>query len=490
MNFKPVVASLFALGLVSSPAVLAKNHTKHHKHRGVTTTRPLLGDYKTQFDTMAHNNASSPVSSSNWTNRIHISGEVNVDARYASRGPIGIVPVFLMSDDSHEVNVNNANLYVDAHINRCVLAHIGIAYVDDGVNLFDTGLNTLAWFTPVTKSVRSDKGSVFAGGTLSVDEAYITIRDFALTPVYFRVGKMYTPFGSYKDPYPLAYSLSQLISQTRATSAEAGFVSSYGLYGVVWAMDGKYSSLNWSDEEFDPEQDGNGWDKWNHGESNGKEGIVQEHIPYTRINNWGIKLGYRGTFHSICYHVNGSYMKDIRDVNYFSDIQDLFEFTFVDSSAQMDHTNGFGMRQAGGVSLHGDFSFGPVSLEGNYVAALRNMIHETNGEGTNTRAWAGDITGTYFFNLWGFDSNLDLSYQRSGQAGGVMPEWRFQGDVNVIILPHTTVTVMYQHNRDYDKHEDSFCHFINEFSGGASGQVCGGTDRSSNTAAIRLGVVF
>jgi hypothetical protein len=154
---------------------------------------------------------------------------MNVDARYGNRGPLGIVPIFSTCEDSHEINVNNANVFVDAAINHCVNAHIGFAYVADSVNLFDTGLHTVADFSPITESVRSDKGSVFAGGEVSVDEAYITIRDFANTPLYFRAGKMYLPFGVYHNPYPITYSLPQLLSQTRATAVELGFVCNWGL---------------------------------------------------------------------------------------------------------------------------------------------------------------------------------------------------------------------------------------------------------------------
>ena len=495
MKLKPVVASLVVAGLISSPAlVTAKNLHQHHKHRGTTNTRPLHGKFAAQEALVSQNNAKSSVSNFDWTNRIHLSGSVNVDARYATRGPLGIVPQFKMSDDAHGLNVNNANLFVDADINKYVQAHVGFAYVADGVNLFDTGLHTNRGFVPFTESIRSDKGSVFAGGEVSVDEAYISIRDFAETPMFFRAGKMYLPFGTYSNPYPVSYSLAQLLSQTRATAAEVGFVTPYGFYGTAYILEGSQSSKNHADEVFGRYSDGEDY----------HTSEYSDYIPYTSVNNYGAKVGYRGCFHNIDVHANVGYIKDIRDTSYLSDIQELFGRSYVaptSSGGEGEITTsfgpqGFGMQSAGGVATHADATYGSVNFSVDYVTAVRNLIRNTieNERHTDTRIWAADLTGSYGLGVWGYNTVLALSYQFSRQSGGIMPKWRYQGDYSVELFHNTSLTFEYRHDQAYDKNtDDNFSNFINYTASGQTSVdnvISGGTGHASNQATLRLGVAF
>lgn len=502
-----IVGIVFTAALATSPLTLwAHSLVQHHSHRGLITTRPLL-----QQPLVTQNNAMSPVSSFDWRTRIHFSGYLNVDAKYGTRGLLGIVPQFSMSDDAHDLNVNNANLFFDARINPCVNTHVGFAYVADGVNLFDTGLHTLAGFRPVTKSLRADKASVFAGGELSVDEAYISIQDFAQTPAYLRVGKMYVPFGSYRNPYPISYSLTQLLSQTRATTAEVGFVSSYGIYGSAYILDGGQSSANFADEKFDEvkdfddelwEENGGGYLSSHH---------IDVHIPYSRINNYGLKAGWHGCWHNANIQLATSYIKDIRDVSYLMDIQDLLALSFA-RKHNLVGPNGFAMVSAGGVSAHGDVGFRNLELAVNFVSAIRNIIRKQphhlanlllnnnvqNNEHqsyTSTRLWAADISGVYHGQYLGYNTSMEMSYQFSGQANGVLPKWRYQGDISVDLSRNTTLTLEYRHDRDYQRtFDDGFCGFVNATCSGGSeesdGQVCGGTGKSANQATLRLAAQF
>lgn len=493
MKLRPVVASLVVAGLISSPVIAtAKNLHKHHKS-GTTKSRPVKGKYAAYTGLVVQNNAKSPVSSFDWTDRFHLSGYVNVDARYASRGPLGIVPQFTMSDDAHELNVNNANVFVDVDVSKCVTAHVGFAYVADSVNLFDLGLHTLSGFTPLTESVRSDKGSVFAGGEVSMDEAYITISNFACSPLFFRAGKMYIPFGTYSNPYPITYSLPQLLSQTRGTAAEVGFVSSCGLYGTAYVLDGSQSSQSYSEEGFLHNKKLEGYGT----HTNERFG---DHIPYTRINNYGVKVGYQGSFRCIDFHANAAYIKDIRDVSYLADIQDLMAFSFtsvgkVDDATPVSGPKGFGMRSSGGVSAHVDATYGPMDFNFDYVGALNNVVrhYENQTSQSDTRVWAADVAGTYHTSVCGYNTAVSLSYQFSRQTAGIMPKWRYQGDVSVEIFHNTNLTFEYRHDRDYEKgSDDNFCNYINYLETGEDydNVVCGGTGHTSNQATLRLGVVF
>lgn len=518
MKLKSVVASLIMAGLVSSPAFAATKDKVGHRHRkaGVTNTRHNHVRNAAHEALVYQNNAKSPVSSFDWTNRIHLSGYINVDGRYGTRGPIGIVPVFHTCDESHELNVNNANIFVDAFINHCVTAHVGFAYVADSVNLFDTGLHTADGFKPLTESIRSDKGSVFAGGEVSVDETYITFRDFASSPLYFRAGKMYTPFGVYHNPYPITYSLPQLLSQTRATAAELGFVSNCGLYGNIYLLDGGTSASAFAKTHFqgiDFSHDDRYLGVSEQMENDHNKG---HYYPFTCLNNYGATLGYVGCFEhnttctkqvSINYHLNAGYVKDIRDVAFLTDLNALLQFQYL--GAYTDGENwwrsdihgpkGYGMKSTGGASIHGDATMCNLHLSFDYVTALRNMIRDPHSKHeyvTGTRIWAADLTGVYNNNCYGYNTAWSCSYQWSRQGGGVLPKWRLQGDVTAEIFRNTSLTFEYTHNCDYDYNScDGFCDYINySATGGEKGRdsypVCAGTGHNYNQASLRLGVVF
>lgn len=582
MNFKPVVASLIALGL-SMPVWAAdeatnnqdkhhekhqahhdkhhgKHHAKHHeKHHATRHEHETQGaaavvmqpvnQYERQEHFMVVNNAQSPVSTFDWANRFHFSGEVNVDFRYANPGPLGIVPhpLFRSNSSAYGLNVNNVNLYVDVDVNRCVAAHVGIAYVADGVNLYDLGLNTSLDAEDFADAIRSDKHAVWSSGRLGLDEAYITIRDFAESSFYFRAGKMYVSFGYNPDPYPLSYSYTQLLTQTRATAAELGFASCGGFYGSLFVLDGAISSHSDdflfaaraareaqeariaalaiaeheaaeaaaaaaanqnADDEFDEE--GVGRNKVNRCED-GDEGCGNAPrpapvVPTLRevenrglfggdhLNNWGAKVGYSGCCCGWEFALNASYLQDIRDTDYLSSWLEITRAAlFV---AGDDEFGILGLRKTGAVDVHADTTYAGFGLSADYVQATHDLYANDNNQfvdvngnpvnGSKTEIAAFDITGTYNTCFFGYNTGFAISYQKSWDAFPFLPEWRLQGDIGFNIFPNTTLTFEYRYDKNYGSDDVIFV----GTNGAGTTFVANGLDTSTSTAAIRLGVVF
>lgn len=498
MNFKPVVASLFALGLISTPVLAAKEakeQTKHHKHherhvvhhhhhQGV---RAEHGVNAAQDYFISTNSARSPVAALEWVNRFHLSGMINVDGKYSTRAPLGSAPGFRIHDEASDINVNNANLFVDVDVNRWVSGHIGVAYVSDSVNVIDWDVNTNFAGTAFSDSVRADKGAVFSNGRLSVDEAYITIRDFSQSPFFLRAGKMYVPFGDNPDTYPITYSFTQLLSQTRGTAAQVGWIGNHGVYGSAYLLAGAESSFELAHRGtaivFD-------------GALGAPEDYAQS---YTEVNNWGAQLGYCGGYDDVRFHLSASYLKDERDVWYLAAINDLVKYSFI----RNDGRGGMGYRfhQVGGGALHGDLTYGPLFISANYVSALGNLLSEGRRErqedrrhhDDDSRIAAGDITGTFNSNVWGYNTAFTLGYQRSWDASPVLPEWRLLGSIGACILPYTTLTLQYTYDRDYDRDDHVLDHFISDHDrqeNEGHHHRHHSDERSSGTAALRLGVVF
>jgi hypothetical protein len=459
-----------------------EQHARHHEHHGVRAEHPLSGEYFAQERFMNASNAKSPVASFDWMNRIHFSGMINVDGKFSNRSPLGTVPLFRhhAHNNASEINVNNANLFVDVDVNHCVTGHVGFAYVADSVNLFDLGVNTNEGYVPFTDSIRSDKGAVWANGSVGVDEAYITIRDFAQTPFYFRAGKEYIPFGYNQEIYPITESLSQLLTQTRATAAQLGYVSNYGMYGSLYVLNGARSSFR---------------------HSNNTDGNANLRS-YTTLENWGGQIGYATIYSDVRYNVNASYINDLRDGDFLSTLEDLARFNADNTFGNVSH-----LHSVGGAAFHGDATFGPYSLVANYVAALENIDGHHHRDLTrerhhhDSRLGAADLTGTFNSNVLGYNTDFSLGYQRSWEAETtLLPRWRYQGDISVCVLPHTTLALEYHYDRAYgaQHHEGQSSGvapiFVDDSvarQGNEGGHHHHQNDhRSTGTAALRLGVVF
>lgn len=441
-----------------------------------------------------------------WMQRIHLSGYANIDAKAVSSGPVAIVPVFQTCESASDINVNNANVFVDVDVNRWVLAHIGIAYVADSVNLFNTGLYTAPGFVPLTKSIRSDKNGVFSSGELTADEAFVTIRNWQQSSCYLRAGKMLLPFGHSVNPYPITYSLPQLLSQTRATAIELGVVTTSGFIASAYALSGYLSAQTFANAKFDERKS----DDYNYFYNK----QVDDHIPMTCVNNFGLRIGYGGCYQCVTYHLNAGYLNDIRDVSYLSGLQDFVAPSYNNSRDDSDtHVsvrgrNGLGMKQTSGIALHADALYQQFVLSLDYVTATGDVIQNVGALSEEqkkvlgdikprcykTQLWAADITASYHPCLAGYQTNFALSYQASRQAAGILPRWRLQCDASLEVFDDTHLTFEYAYNQDYCVGSDeNFCHYLNYQSSGnpvITNQVCGGTGNSANLVALRLGVVF
>ena len=82
-----------------------------------------------------------------------------------------------------------------------------------------------------------------------VNEAYVTIADFAKSPVYLKAGKSYSAFGNYDEVYPVVYSLNQALTQSQMTSVSAGFASNAGYDMQLFVFENETSD-NWDEYGF------------------------------------------------------------------------------------------------------------------------------------------------------------------------------------------------------------------------------------------------
>lgn len=400
-------------------------------------------------------------------NLLSFSGKISMDFRWYDRygSPfnknlwgVGLRPMFGPRASQFWASLNEASLFVDARINQWMLADMSLTYVNGNVagRTFD--------------HYQSDWRSVWGSpASLKVDEAYLTIAKPEITPFYVRIGRQYSIFGDYK-PYPLTYSLPQLLEQSRTGAFVAGAVLPSGFYGAVnWSL--SKQSLNDINAPA--------------GSSLTSGGSETDHLD----RNYGAKLGYQldacvkdQKFH---LNTNVSWLDDIRDVDYLNEI--WFDADSAASDAQTSLVTlgqaGF-MKSQGGVAFHADSNWGPFGLGGDYVTALGNL-NPISSVNSRIYSWAVDgnisfVLPINMFGMCGMPSWFDVSYQGSGNAqpfgiivtnpfafsvavsqlgpfgsllplqiGNVLPQRRWQFTYTVNAMKNVTVSAQYVHDLDF-----------------------------------------
>ncbi len=424
MKLKPIFASLMVLGL-AAPAAFADAPATAN-----ASTQSQLDAMKAQLNKMEavvnQNSAGGFQQAADWTSRITISGLLNVDGYASNTTPNFGLSELTVDGHSNNIAVNNANLFVDALVNDWTNVHLGLAY-------------------------SSNRSTAFSreAATPTFDEGYVTIANFTESPLFFRAGREYLPFGVY-NRYPMVQNPTQLLSETTGTAAQAGFVSPVGVYGSVY----------------------------------GFRGLKQASDPANRprVNTWGADLGYAYSDAMYGLKLDAGYINNFNNVNYVA-------------AAPIQSAIGYTNR-IGGLALSADGNAGPFDAALRYVTALQGMtdaldIHYNQNAGTFTATKAepyayGAELG-YTFPVLAHQSRAGLGYQHtsdtsSNNIGGVtgsvaavgsygLPKNRYYGNYTVNVSKWTDVGFELYHDRDY-----SVSH--------------GGTGTSATVGVLQLGVKF
>lgn len=429
MKLKSVVASMLALGVASSVALAAGSDTVSRAEFDA------MKDQVTKMEAALNQNQggialqNNPSAAKDWFNRVTISGQVGVDAFSSSNANYR----FQANDSTNSaVELPVANLFVDAQVNDWVKAHAGLHFHSnvgrDGLvnSYLSLGQARAEW----------------------LDEAYVTVGNFAQSPFYVRAGRQYIPFGSYKR-FDVTPSLTQLLTQTNATALQAGFVMANGVHGAVYTFNGTDTDVN---------------------------------VHKRRVNNFGVNLGLASSYDNVNYQASVGYLYNLADVNYIK----------VGAINSVDHV-------VGGLSADASIQTGPFDASLHYVTALRTfgpgdvntngIVNRVDGKGAKPAAWGVDAG--YGFDTAGHASRLGVGYQRSSQATNVgplayvnvsedqviqygMPKERYLAQYTVNVWTNTDLGFQLYHDRDYK---------------GNNSEIIG-TANKATTGVVRLTVNF
>jgi hypothetical protein len=141
----------------------------------------------------------------------YVSALFNVDTSYQFR------PDYLIRNHHVDVDLATAKLNLATQFNSWIKAQVGLFYSTDDERYYE--------------------GQYQKHG-LDWDEAYVLIKNFSQSPIYFKLGKQYLSFGRYHR-YAIYPSLPQRLSELRKPAINMGFVTSKGVYGSAFLFPGK-----------------------------------------------------------------------------------------------------------------------------------------------------------------------------------------------------------------------------------------------------------
>lgn len=476
MNLKLVVASMSVLGLVScpvfaadatttttttttatadssmTPAPAVTHHAKHKHHHKVrhhvapapvaAEPMPVAANYKDMgaLCTISQTTMIMEASTQNigrslpnpcnpgWFNRIQVSGGLNVDfGKWGNRNQN------YMGENYQRISLNDAYLNIAATVNDWARAFVSISYNTATINA------PLAFApfpaTPVNAEYSAAyANNVTAGGAnlVQIEQAYATFGNFDVSPLFFEVGKEFQDFSRY-EIHPITRSLTQVMSETLATSAKLGFIVPMGFHGSLFVFDDPLAKVT--------------------------------QVPKT--TNYGVALGYDAPGDQFGWDIGASYLYNMIGVNDVA--YEVNQNNLVSAAAVAGYNN-----RVGATALYADVNSGPFSLGARYTTALQRFNCGTLIGGAascdlpeygnpliaafaknplvGAKPWAAGITGGYGFEGWGRNQNVYLGYQASRQAAALnLPQSRWMVGYGIEAFgKNTDVGIEWDHDMAYN----------------------------------------
>lgn len=345
--------------------------------------------------------AAKPYLANDWTKRITLSGELNVDGKWRTKhGPTGsddLNPSLFQSRSYTDIYLNNSQLDADITVNNWVGAHASL-----------TGRDPIHVNERYRSAVNDD-------APINLDEAYITVGHLDTYPIYMTAGRKYMPFGHY-DRHAIQPTLTQYLAQTQGTAVKVGAVFPMGIQTSVYAFRGDNRTTG---------------DTYYVNTYGAEIGIANHD------NVGGMPLGYQ---------LSVGWMSNMAQSNWVA--------------SAVNGTGITGKNSVSGLSIDGKLMSGPFALRANYVQTLSHFetsgvaATEAYGKLNHDRPWAYGIAGDYTFNVMDHENMFSLNFQQSGEAQGLgLPQIRYGATYSVGVAADTTVSFLLSQDHNYSRSE-------------------------------------
>lgn len=463
MKLKLIVASMSILGMIATPALANHKHKHHCKKADTTVAAAAPEDYKgykdavctistasMTMDQMTQNVGRALPNPCNpgWFNRIQVSGGVNVDM-----GKWGNRNANIMGENYQRLSLNDAYLNVSANVNDWTKAFASLSY-----NTATTNANPGIYKgLGVSEYSAAYSNNIYGTGNnnIQVEQAFATFGNFDMSPIFLQVGKQFQDFSRY-EIHPITASMTQVMSETLATSIKLGFIYA-GFNGSVFLFDDPISKTSTFTNTF-PTSPAFG--------------------SSSTTTNYGASLGFDMPNDQFGWDLGVSYLYNMIGVNDIA--YNVVNFT---------NTNAYRTR-VGGVAAYGDVNAGPFSVALRYTTSIDNFnVNDLPKNGVGDRVgnniagatiagrngaepWAAGIQVGYGFDAWTKTQNIFVGYQASGEAAGLnLPSNRWVAGYNIDWWKNTNFGLEWDHDSAY-----SVAH--------------GGTGNTTNLVTLRAAVKF
>jgi hypothetical protein len=460
MNLKLVVASMSILGLVSCPVLAASKH-KHHHRVAKQVSQVEATEYKDMgalpavqactisqsamiMDDMSQNIGRSMPSPCNpgWFNRVQLSGGINVDL-----GKFGNRNQNFMGENYQRLSLNDVYLNMAANINDWTKGFASISY-NTATIVDPIEASTPTFHAAEYDAAYSNNVSDGSTSTMQIEQAYMTFGNFEVSPIFVQIGKQFQDYGRYTI-HPITENITQVLTQTLATSAKVGFLAG-GFNGSLAVFDDQIAKVGQTNKPTD----------------------------------YVLALGYNMPSDQFGLNIGAAYIYDLMGVNNVA--WSVNQFNAFNAGP------GFNSR-IGAAAAYADMNSGPFVLGLRYTTAVqrfnvadlpKNGVADLTSSGTDlnnspttdatgAKPYAASIQAGYGFEGWSRNQNVYAGYQMSRQAAGLnVPRSRYLVGYGIDLMgKNTNVGIEWDRDMAYSVSN-------------------GGTGRNGNLVSIRTAVQF
>lgn len=365
---------------------------------------------------VSENHAVLPNDNTWWQNRITLSGAINTAAFLSDYTPTtrGVIPSNIgSSPESSDVNINFATIAANAKLADWLSSELSLSF---------------------EKQSPSFIRSVVGGGSLIVDQAFVTVANPSKNPFYFLGGQTFVNFGGLDDTTYLD-STYQLLTLNRQIVLSTGFNDIKGFNASAYVFRGLINNNSQNT---------------------------------TRANNYGLTLGYAHHNQSCGFNFGAGYISDI--------LNGLYPSSTVANASTL--SSGYLHNLVPAIDLHAKATIKHFDMSVKYVGAVKSasvldVPFTTNGgtsfKGARPAAWG--VNGGYAFDVYSHDSRVGLGYQGSSESAALgktagsatnavagvygtsfaigMPEKRYYANYSVTLIKWASLAFEYSHDVGY-----------------------------------------
>ncbi len=252
MKLNLVAASLCVLGLISAPAFAKQQNassdmqtkaTHDYKDMGLPLCTVSATD-KTMIEMNQNIGRALPnPCKPGWFDRIHVSGGINVDM-----GKWGNRNANIMGENYQVLSLNDAYVNFEGKVTDWTMVFASLSYnsatVANNPGLYNH-VGAAEYSAAYANNIGNNVGTPGTNGTPSntvqIEQAYGRFGNFDVSPIYLQVGKSFQDFSRY-EIHPITRSMTQVLSETLATSAKLGFIEQ-GFNGDIYVFNDPISKI-------------------------------------------------------------------------------------------------------------------------------------------------------------------------------------------------------------------------------------------------------